>query len=119
MKSSKEDIICRKNLDYPEGALLGDGYDDAGQLLAHPLGGGFQLTVPAEEACQFRVVEHGETGAALFSRRRFSLVEGCWLSVEWEAGAAGLGGGKSEARKPQSEGWRGLFPHGRGLRRAN
>lgn len=76
MKFSKGDIICRKDLDHPEGALVCDGYEDAGQLLAHPLGGGFQLTVPAEEARRFRVVEHGETGAALFSRGRFSLVEG-------------------------------------------
>jgi len=49
MKFIKGDIVCRKDLDYPEGALLCDGYDDAGQLLAHPLGGGFQLTVPAHQ----------------------------------------------------------------------
>jgi len=54
MKFSQGDIICRKDLGYPEGAMVCDGYDDAGRLLAHRLGGGFQLAVPAHEARRFR-----------------------------------------------------------------
>jgi hypothetical protein len=45
MKFGKGEVICREDLGYPEGALVCDGYDAAGGLLAHPLGGGFQLTV--------------------------------------------------------------------------
>ena len=75
MKFSKGEVICRKDLGYPEGALVCDGYDDAGRLLAHPLGGGFQLTVPAREEARFRAVAQGENGAALFQRGRFSLAD--------------------------------------------
>ena len=66
MKFSKGEIICRKDLAYPEGALVCDGYDDAGRLLAHPLGGGFQLTVPAQDEPRFRVLAEEEKTAALF-----------------------------------------------------
>jgi hypothetical protein len=37
MKFSKGKIICREDLGYPEGALVCDGYDDAGRLLAQLL----------------------------------------------------------------------------------
>ena len=73
MKISKGEIICREDLGYPEGALVCDGYDGAGLLLAHPLGGGLQLTVPAQDKRRFRVVAEGEKAAALFRRGRFSL----------------------------------------------
>src|ERR1035438_3193622 len=73
MKFSKSEVICREDLAYPEGALVCDGYDDAGRLVAHPLGGGFQLTVPAQDEPRFRVVAEGEKGAALFHRGRFTL----------------------------------------------
>ena|ERR1035437_2564603 len=76
MKFSKGEIICRGGLAYPEGALVCDGYDDAGRLLAHPLGGGFQLTVPAQDEPRFRAVAEGEKGTVLFRRRRFTLADG-------------------------------------------
>jgi len=75
MKFSKGEVICRGDLAYPEGALVCDGYDDAGRLLAHPLGGGFQLTVPAQDEPRFRVVAEGEKGTALFHRERFTLAD--------------------------------------------
>jgi hypothetical protein len=75
MKFSKGEIICREDLAYPEGALVCDGYDDAGRLLAHPQGGGFQLTVPAQDEPRFRVVAEGEKGMALFHRGRFTLAD--------------------------------------------
>jgi hypothetical protein len=75
MKFSKGEIIRRDDLAYPEGALVCDGYDDAGRLLAHPLGGGFQLTVPAQDEPRFRAVAEGERGAALFRRGRFTLAD--------------------------------------------
>jgi len=75
MKFNKGEIIRREDLAYPEGALVCAGYDDAGRLLAHPLGGGFQLAVPAQDEPRFRVVAEGEKGAALFRRGRFTLAD--------------------------------------------
>lgn len=73
MKFSKGDIICRNDLGYPEGALVCEGYDQAGRLLAHQLGGGFELAVPAHEAQRFRLVAEEEKAAALFRKGRFTL----------------------------------------------
>jgi len=75
MKFSKGEIIRREDLAYPEGALVCAGYDDAGRLLAHPLGGGFQLTIPAQDEPRFRVVAKGEKCAALFRRGKFTLAD--------------------------------------------
>ena len=86
MKFSKGEIICREDLAYPEGALVCDGYDAAGRLLAHPLGGGFQLTVPAQDEPRFRVVAEGEKGAALFHRGRFTLADGETFFEGWSNG---------------------------------
>jgi hypothetical protein len=86
MKFSKGEIIRREDLAYPEGALVCDGYDDAGLLLAHPLGGGFQLTVPAQDEPRFRIVAEGEKGAALFHRGRFTLADGETAFDGWSNG---------------------------------
>lgn len=75
MKFSKDDIICREDLGFPEGALVCDGYDTAGALLAHPLGGGFQMTIPAHDERRFRVVAEEEKQAALFRKCRFALAD--------------------------------------------
>ena len=40
------------------------------------LGGGFQLTVPAQDEPRFRVVADAEKGAVLFHRGRFTLADG-------------------------------------------
>ena len=58
-----------------KGALVCDGYDAAGGLLAHAMGGGFQLTVPAREEGRFRAVAEVERRAVLFSRGRFGLAD--------------------------------------------
>ena len=86
MKFSKGEIICREDLGYPEGGLVCDGYDDAGRLLAHPLGGGFQLTVPKQDEPRFHVVADWEKGAALFRRGRFPLADGETAFDGWSNG---------------------------------
>jgi hypothetical protein len=86
MKFSNGEIIRREDLAYPEGALVCDGYDDAGRLLAHPLGGGFQLTVPTQDEPRFRVVAEGERAVALFRRGRFSLADGETAFDGWSNG---------------------------------
>lgn len=86
MKFREGEIICREDLVYPEGALVCDGYDAAGRLLAHSMGGGFQLTVPAQDEPRFRVVAEGEKAAALFRRGRFSLGDGDITFAGWSNG---------------------------------
>lgn len=75
MKFRKGDIICREDRAYPAGALVCDGYDEAGRVLAHPLGGGFQLTVPAGEDTRFRLVDEGERNRALWRPAKFRLAD--------------------------------------------
>jgi hypothetical protein len=75
MKFSKGDIICREDLGYPEGAMVCDGCGVAGGVLAHRLGGGFQLTIPAGEERRFRVVAEEERDAALFGKGKFAMTD--------------------------------------------
>ena len=47
MSFHQGDIIVRDDTTYPEGALIVDGFDKEGNLLAHPMGGGLQFIIPA------------------------------------------------------------------------
>jgi hypothetical protein len=85
MKFNKGEVICREDATYPEGALLCDGYDGGGRLLAHPLEGGFQVTVPAQDEPRFRLVAD-ENAAALFQKGRFTLADGEAASEGWSNG---------------------------------
>jgi len=66
------EIIVRNDLKYPDGALVVDGVDDQGCLLAHPLGGGCQFTLPSAELPRFQRVEASET-LSVFSSGKFYL----------------------------------------------
>ena len=50
----------RDDLVYPEGALVVDEFDAAGNLLAHPLGGGMQLSIPPELLTRFEIISELE-----------------------------------------------------------
>jgi hypothetical protein len=86
MRFNKGEIICREDLGYPEGALVCDGYDAASGLLAHPLGGGFQLTIPAHEERRFRAVAESERDAVLFRKGRFRLADSDRAFDGWSNG---------------------------------
>ena len=75
MKFSKGDILVPRDAQFPDGALVVDGYDETGRLLVQPLGGGFQLALRADSGKRFRVADAGERGRALFRRARFSLMD--------------------------------------------
>ena len=60
MSFLKSEIIVRDDHCYPEGALVVDGVDAAGNLLAHPLGGGLQLIIPTHEHSRFSKVSEDE-----------------------------------------------------------
>jgi hypothetical protein len=69
---SSGEVVVRDDLKYPEGALVVDGFDANGDLLAHPLGGGFQFTVPAEEIDRFHRVGDAES-IPVFTRGTFQI----------------------------------------------
>jgi len=66
------EIIVRNDLKYPGGALVVDGVDDQGCLLAHPLGGGLQFSVPPREVGRFESVDPAEQ-IPVFSAGIFAL----------------------------------------------
>ena len=65
-------IIVRDDGKYPEDALVVDGYDNQGHLLAHPLGGGFQISIPLTEHFRFDGVPDEEK-TPIFTRTQFAL----------------------------------------------
>jgi hypothetical protein len=84
---SEGEVIVRDDLKYPDGALVVDGLDEEGCMLAHPLGGGFQLVVPPENLSRFQRVEAAET-IEVFSPGTFS-VEGTSGKFEgWSDGSS-------------------------------
>ena len=56
----KNNVIVRRDLKYPDGALVVDGHTENGHLLAHPLGGGLQLILAPNETVCFESVEETE-----------------------------------------------------------
>lgn len=72
MSFENGDIIVRAGFRYPEGALVVDGYNSDGVLLAHPMGGGLQLMIPAAEIPRFRIPDASEK-TRVFHRTEFSI----------------------------------------------
>jgi hypothetical protein len=72
MKFQKGEIIVREDTRYPEGALVVDGFDTSGNLLAHPLGGGLQLIIPVSDIQRFKQATDLER-IALFHRASFEI----------------------------------------------
>src|SRR5690242_10595176 len=58
---------------YPDGALVVDGYDSDGCLLAHPLGGGFQLSITPAQAARLRLAGGDEREAPLYRKAKFAI----------------------------------------------
>ena len=72
MSFQKNDIIVREDHRYPDDALVVDGYGEDGDLLAHPLGGGFQIKIPKSEQHRFSMVNEEEK-TPLFTAAKFVL----------------------------------------------
>jgi hypothetical protein len=73
MAFKKGDIIIKVGAVYPHGALVVDGYDDQGRLLAHPEGGGLQYVFMPAAQQKFRHVPPDEQKGPLWKSSRFSL----------------------------------------------
>lgn len=70
---NKGEVVMSKGSDYPNGALVVDGYDQEGYLLAHPVGGGLQYKIGPAGQTTLRIVMHQEKKAAPFWKTTFSL----------------------------------------------
>jgi hypothetical protein len=86
VKFNKGDILVPRGKQYPEGALVADGYDDAGRLMAHPVGGGLQHHIPRESATKLRVADEAERAGALFHSGRFVLADSEEVFAGWSNG---------------------------------
>ena len=85
MQFNKGSIVVRDDSTYPEGALVVDGFAHSGDLLAHPLGGGLQLIVPAAELRRFALASELEK-TPVFHRALFEI-EGADAQFEgWTEG---------------------------------
>jgi hypothetical protein len=86
MNFNKGDILIPQGAQFPEGAVVAEGYDDTGRLLAHPLGGGFQIAFAAEAVGHFRIADEGERERTLFGQARFSLMDSEEHFTAWTNG---------------------------------
>jgi hypothetical protein len=67
------DVVIKARSVYPNGALVVDGRDPNGRLLAHPLGGGPQYAISTRSEAELRIVTVEEQSKPLWRRARFSL----------------------------------------------
>lgn len=68
----KNQVVVREDGDFPKDALVVVGHESDGTLLAHPLGGGLQFRIPADEVPKFSVASDEEK-TAIFSKAFFTL----------------------------------------------
>jgi hypothetical protein len=73
MKFERSTIITQRNLRYPAGAMVVEGYGDDGVLLAYPLGGGFHRSIPVAAQVNLRVVPQEEIESAQFRKTKFYI----------------------------------------------
>jgi hypothetical protein len=66
------ELIVRDDTRHPEGTLVVHQHDQDGNLRAYPLGGGFELTIPAVDVARFSVVTKDEA-TPIYRKARFSL----------------------------------------------
>ena len=88
IRFDKGQILVLGKAEFPKHAIVVDGYNDDGHLLAHALGGGFQQSFPPSIHAQFRVVDEHEQTRQLHSRARFSLMDSDELFSGWTDGSS-------------------------------
>jgi hypothetical protein len=66
------DLIAPRDADYPDGALVVHGSDAGGNLLVHPLGGGFEMRLSAGDLAAFERVSNEEQ-VPVFTSGTFSI----------------------------------------------
>ena len=86
MKYNKGDILVAKGKEFPDGAIVVDGYDSKGLLRAHTLEGEATMRLTALSAGVFRLVSQGELVGPLFRRGRFALADAKEVFSGWTDG---------------------------------
>ena len=86
MKYNKGDILVAKGKEFPDGAIVVDGYDSKGLLRAHMLESEARMRLTALSAGVFRLVGQGELVGPLFRRRRFALADSKEVFSGWTDG---------------------------------
>lgn len=86
MKFSKGDILVPKGKQFPDSAVIVDGYDQRGLLLMHPMGGGMQARLDAVSVSVFRLVDEAERAGTFYCRGRFALAESNEAFDGWSDG---------------------------------
>jgi hypothetical protein len=86
VKYSKGDILVAKGKQFPDGAIVVDGYDSRGLLRAHTLQGEATMRLTALSASVFRLVGQGELVGPLFRRGRFALADAKEVFSGWTDG---------------------------------
>lgn len=66
------DLIAHRNADYPGGARAVHGADPEGNLLVHPLGGGFEMRLSSADLAGFDRVSDEER-VPVFTRGTFGI----------------------------------------------
>src|SRR4051812_22468189 len=92
----RHSIVVPTGQQFPDGALVVDGYDAAGCLLAHPEGGGFRYVIRPELAAKLRLVTDAELDESL-----------CRYASFWLEGVDGVFEGWTDGR--HWNGW--AMPH--------
>ena len=72
MEFKPGELIVRDDTRHPEGTLVVNHHDENGNLLAYPLGGGFELTIPTADVGRFSVVTKDEA-TPIYRKASFSL----------------------------------------------
>ncbi|WP_395750134.1 hypothetical protein [Prosthecobacter sp.] len=80
MKFRKGDQIVRDDTRHPAGTLVVVQHCDNGNLQAYPLGGGFELTIPARDVSRFSIVTRDEA-TPIYRQARFCLE--CFEGIEF------------------------------------
>lgn len=61
MQFKRGELIVRDDSRHPQDTLVVEQHDRDGDLRAYPLGGGFELTIPAKDVARFSVVTKEES----------------------------------------------------------
>jgi hypothetical protein len=82
----KQTVLVPVGNVFPSGALVLDGYENNGYLLAHPYGGGLQFRIRPDQTVRLRVVSETEIQQTRYRKAQFEIegVEG--LFEGWTEG---------------------------------
>jgi hypothetical protein len=103
MKYSKGDSLVPKGKQYPDCAVVVDGYDERGHLVMDPMGGGLETHLAVVSASAFRLVSEDERAGTFFRRIRFALADSDEVFTGWADGRRWNGWTMPRFERPEAE----------------